>query len=134
MPIFTTIVGNIAQDPTIDVEGEVPAFRMLVYVDRFKQTDSGLEELDGFLQRVTYFGDKAKDYHRLLRNGMRIRLEGRVSPNSFVEDGRDDGVEKHHEGFNIVATSISLELGPRVVSIEMKLSRREQAKSSSNAA
>ena len=101
--------GNLGAAPvtrTVEVDGEPRSVTdMRVYFDRrIPQDDGSFTEEGGFWLTVTTWGRLAESCARVLRKGMRVRVEGRLREHGW---GSEDGPRTE---LRLTADHLALEL------------------------
>ena len=114
MAASVNLTGNILADPELRrTDGKPDMFTCRIMVDRFKMVDGSPVAQEGYSQSIAYMGDKAKTFHRLLKKGYRICVEGSQEIGDLYTD--KDKVQTRQ--FKVYANQITLALSESIHSI-----------------
>ncbi|WP_111748604.1 single-stranded DNA-binding protein [Salinisphaera orenii] len=111
--------GNLGAAPeikTVQVGGEDRQVADLrIYFDRnVPDGNGGYEDKDGFWLNVSGWNTRCLNAARVLKKGMRVRVEGTLGEDAWEKDGQQ------YSRLDVTAQDITLDLG-RVTSVTMQL-------------
>ncbi|WP_111748825.1 single-stranded DNA-binding protein [Salinisphaera orenii] len=124
--------GNLGAAPeikTVQVNGEDRQVADLrIYFDRnVPDGNGGFDEKGGFWLNVSAWTSRAINAARVLRKGMRVKVDGTLSEDSWEKDGQQ------YSRIDLTAQDISLDLG-RVEAVTMQPKQSSEAEPSPTAA
>ena len=124
MPNSFTGTGNLAEAPSlkhVTIGGEDRAVANLrVFFDEYRRNDDGeFEQNGGLWLSVSVWGRLAEEAARLLRKGVRVRVDGRLKLGNWID--KDTG--ESTPTIEVEADDITAKL-TRIESIQFRASRR----------
>ena len=116
---FKANLGKNAEYKEVPKGGEVHkivTFSACETTYRTNQETGEIEGSDDIWYQVSFFGEKAHHYSRVLKKGMRVRVEGTFKPGKPYEDNEGN----YQNSFAVNAQEITLCITQRVESVILK--------------
>lgn len=119
--------GNLAAAPTLKTirigNEDRKVAEMRAFFDEYQYDEKSGEYVQsgGFWMQVSLWDGRGEEAARLLRQGMRIKVEGRLREFEYTVDGTDQKVP----GYQVIADEVTLCLN-RIESISVKPKRDVQ--------
>lgn len=120
MPNHVIATGNLGDAPTlkhVPIAGDTRIVaEMRIFVDEYRRNEGGdYEQVGGFWANCSIWGSRAEHAAKLLRKGARVRVEGTLSIQTWIDKETDEEKSAIH----INADDVFLSLA-RIESVEFR--------------